>query len=135
VLQRDPARPWQWSLKSVELAAEQPAMVKAWVGQVRQRLQQLTYRPQQLLVFVNPFGGKRRARRTWQAVAAPILAAAGVDCQVVETAYQVGGWAMTRRWSSLRTPCAESRHGRADNCCASPWLLTYRATRRRPSRR
>jgi diacylglycerol kinase family enzyme len=41
-------------------------------------------------VFVNPFGGKRQARRTWTKLAEPILTAAGVACDLVETQYQVG---------------------------------------------
>lgn len=62
-------------------------------------------RPQQLLVFVNPFGGKRQARRTWAKLAEPILTAAGVDCQVVETQHQVSidqcGLAATGRVMNL----------------------------------
>lgn len=46
-------------------------------------------RPQQLVVFVNPYGGRRQARRTWLKLAEPILTAAGVHCQLVETQYQV----------------------------------------------
>jgi len=45
-------------------------------------------RPRRLLVFVNPFGGKG-AGQTWQKIAAPVLAAAGVRCQVIETWHQV----------------------------------------------
>jgi diacylglycerol kinase family enzyme len=47
-------------------------------------------RPQRLLVFVNPYGGKRQARRIWSKLAEPILTAAGVSCDLVETQHQVG---------------------------------------------
>lgn len=39
-------------------------------------------------MFVNPFGGKRQARRTWTKLAEPILSAAGVQCDLVETQHQ-----------------------------------------------
>jgi hypothetical protein len=45
-------------------------------------------RPKRLLVFVNPFGGRRQAPKVWQQVAAPVLAAVGTQCEVVETTYQ-----------------------------------------------
>lgn len=89
MLSRDPSRPWLWSINRMELAAEQPDLVKAWVHHTRQQLRALSYRPQQLLVFVNPYGGKRQARRTWAKRAEPILAAAGVGYDLVETQYQV----------------------------------------------
>jgi hypothetical protein len=44
VLTRHPARPWLWGLKRLELAADQPELVRAWVQQTRQRLRALTYR-------------------------------------------------------------------------------------------
>ena len=43
-------------------------------------------RPGALLVLVNPFGGARRARRTWRRIAEPILEAAGAR-----------GWVCRRR--------------------------------------
>jgi diacylglycerol kinase family enzyme len=48
-----------------------------WAARINNALRQATQRPRALLVFVNPFGGARRARRTWQRVAEPVLAAAG----------------------------------------------------------
>jgi hypothetical protein len=41
-------------------------------------------------VFVNPYGGKRQARRIWSKLAEPILTAAGVSCDLVETQRMVG---------------------------------------------
>jgi hypothetical protein len=44
VVSRHPARPWLWGIKRLELAAEQPDLVKAWVNSTRQRLKALSYR-------------------------------------------------------------------------------------------
>lgn len=89
VLSRHPSRPWLWSINHLELAAEQPELIKAWVQHTQQQLRALSYRSQRLLVFVNPYGGKRQARRTWAKHAQPILTAAGVKYDLVETQYQV----------------------------------------------
>lgn len=44
VLSRHPGRPWMWSIRRLELAAEQPDLVKAWVRSTRQQLRGLSYR-------------------------------------------------------------------------------------------
>ena len=44
VLSRHPGRPWLWSIRRLELAAEQPDLVKAWVRSTRQQLRGLSYR-------------------------------------------------------------------------------------------
>lgn len=48
----------------------------------------LTCRPRQLLVFVNPYGGRQKARVVWKKISAPVFAAACVQCQVIETTCQ-----------------------------------------------
>ena len=50
-------------------------------------------RPRRLLVFLNPFGGSRRARQTWDNVVKPVFDKAGVKSRAVET--QHGGHAHT----------------------------------------
>jgi diacylglycerol kinase family enzyme len=44
-------------------------------------------------VFLNPFGGSRRARQTWDNVVKPVFDKAGVKSRAVET--QHGGHAHT----------------------------------------
>lgn len=50
-------------------------------------------RPRRLLVFVNPFGGSRRAAQIWQNVVKPVFDKAGIKSSAVET--QHGGHART----------------------------------------
>eukprot|EP00882_Tetradesmus_deserticola_P025455 GHRQ01027963.1.p1 GENE.GHRQ01027963.1~~GHRQ01027963.1.p1 ORF type:complete len:319 (+),score=97.98 GHRQ01027963.1:80-1036(+) len=88
VLRRHPGRPWQWSLASLELSCEQQGRAKACAQQVQAALQQQHCRPKRLLVFVNPFGGRRQAAKVWQQTAAPVLAAVGAHCEVVQTTCQ-----------------------------------------------
>eukprot|EP00201_Polytomella_parva_P020151 CAMPEP_0175042712 /NCGR_PEP_ID=MMETSP0052_2-20121109/2737_1 /TAXON_ID=51329 ORGANISM="Polytomella parva, Strain SAG 63-3" /NCGR_SAMPLE_ID=MMETSP0052_2 /ASSEMBLY_ACC=CAM_ASM_000194 /LENGTH=356 /DNA_ID=CAMNT_0016305597 /DNA_START=642 /DNA_END=1709 /DNA_ORIENTATION=+ len=45
----------------------------------------MTNRPRNVLVLLNPFGGKRAAKEVWQTEAAPILQLARVATRVIET--------------------------------------------------
>lgn len=40
-------------------------------------------RPHRLLVFINPFGGKRRGRKIYHSVVAPLFELAGISCHVI----------------------------------------------------
>lgn len=57
--------------QSAEVAAEWALRINGAV------LRHAPQRPGALLVLVNPFGGARRARRTWRRTAEPIFEAAG----------------------------------------------------------
>ena len=59
------------SLQSAEVAAEWALRINGAV------MRHASQRPGALLVLVNPFGGARRARRTWRRTAEPIFEAAG----------------------------------------------------------
>lgn len=63
-------------------AVEGAALVRRWLRTVRCALRShaalVQRRPRRLLVFVNPFGGRRRALHIWERVARPMLRQAGV---------------------------------------------------------
>lgn len=61
------------------------ADVQAWADAVQSALNQIEGRPRKLLVFVNPFGGKRQAPIIWKAKAKKIFDQAGIDVRVVHT--------------------------------------------------
>lgn len=42
-------------------------------------------RPKHLLVYINPFGGKRRGKRVYEQKVAPLFAQAGVSTHVIGT--------------------------------------------------
>lgn len=42
-------------------------------------------RPQRLLVFVNPFGGSRRAQQIWETTVRPVFDKASIKSRAVET--------------------------------------------------
>ena len=52
--------------------------VRDWTAALNTAIRQGSYRPRKLLVFLNPYGGAKRARQVWQTVVAPIFDLAGV---------------------------------------------------------
>ncbi|KAK9833420.1 hypothetical protein WJX81_003514 [Elliptochloris bilobata] len=82
---RSRQRRCEWRRLDIVLAAPSAEVAAEWVARINGALRQAHQRPGALLVLVNPFGGARRARRTWQRTAEPILEAAGARSVVVET--------------------------------------------------
>ena len=77
-----------WRLKTISLKAETREAVKSWaqtLGRALDTASASSNRPRRLLAFVNPGSGRGRARRVWHRCAAPVFAAAGVSCDVLET--------------------------------------------------
>uniref|UniRef100_A0A0D9V6H9 DAGKc domain-containing protein n=1 Tax=Leersia perrieri TaxID=77586 RepID=A0A0D9V6H9_9ORYZ len=73
-----------------EIAAgdgEDAAAAAAWVDTMRNCLDSLG-RPKRLFILVNPFGGKKCARKIYEAEIRPLFEAAGVNVTMQETQYQ-----------------------------------------------
>eukprot|EP00877_Chromochloris_zofingiensis_P010465 jgi/Chrzof1/5672/Cz16g11060.t1 len=84
-LKRHKHKPWLWSIQKVKLSGPDIDKVKSWVNYINDSIRALTDRPRQLLVFVNPYGGARKAGKIWRKVAAPIMEMGHVKCTVVTT--------------------------------------------------
>eukprot|EP00899_Mesostigma_viride_P026663 jgi/Mesvir1/7181/Mv18209-RA.1 len=54
----------------------------------QQLSEEAPHRPKRLLVFVNPFGGKRQAEKAWSTKVLPIFNMVDIKCQVVMTQYR-----------------------------------------------
>lgn len=65
------------SMEGCHACVQDAELVHEWALRVHAALAALGQRPRNLLVFLNPFSGARRARRVWQRCAGPILDAAG----------------------------------------------------------
>ena len=57
--------------------AQSAETVRDWTAALNTAIRQGSYRPRKLLVFLNPYGGAKRARQVWQSVAQPIFDLAG----------------------------------------------------------
>lgn len=53
--------------------------VDRWQQQIRALMRTQRHRPCKLLVIVNPFGGRRRAKMLWETFAAPMMRMAGAS--------------------------------------------------------
>ncbi len=91
-----------WAPRTVAVAAPAEALLQAWCRAINAAAAAQPRRPRALLVFVNPFGGRRRAGATFARVVAPVLAAAGAECTKVTTRH--GGHA---REALLAMPAEE----------------------------
>ena len=47
--------------------------MRDWTAALNTSIRQGSYRPRKLLVFLNPYGGAKRARQVWQTVVEPIF--------------------------------------------------------------
>ncbi|EFA10927.1 ceramide kinase [Tribolium castaneum] len=71
----------RWKPHSLTLGHSDPLQVSSWVKTLQNHLQYFK-RPKRLLLFVNPFGGKRNALKIYEKYGKPLFQTAGVDVTV-----------------------------------------------------
>jgi diacylglycerol kinase family enzyme len=67
------------------LASASEGMLQDWLARINAAIAAQPRRPRRLLVFVNPFGGSRRAAQIWRSTVRPVFDKAGIKCRAVET--------------------------------------------------
>uniref|UniRef100_A0AAY5L0W9 DAGKc domain-containing protein n=1 Tax=Esox lucius TaxID=8010 RepID=A0AAY5L0W9_ESOLU len=73
-----------WSLGRTQFSCPSRGLRDQWVTQLRLALKTHSpSRPHRLLVFINPFGGKKQGRDIYQSLVAPLFELAGISCHVV----------------------------------------------------
>ncbi|XP_038604457.1 ceramide kinase-like isoform X1 [Tachyglossus aculeatus] len=76
----------RWRLDSLLCEAQDPARCREWMGRLQRALDRHgTTRPRSLLVFVNPFGGRRQAGHIYRSKVAALFHLAGIVTRVIET--------------------------------------------------
>ncbi|XP_077423728.1 ceramide kinase-like isoform X2 [Vanacampus margaritifer] len=80
-------RQHRWRCADVTFTCPQAALCRCWVSAIRELLAAIRCRPSQLLVYINPYGGKRQAKRVYQQKVAPLFALAGISTHVIVTEY------------------------------------------------
>lgn len=85
-----PAKKHSWCLQTLLLRGtsgrSDHALVHRWADAIQDHLRG-ERRPRKLLVFVNPFGGRKRAPVIYQRKVAPIFQLAGISVELVTTRY------------------------------------------------
>uniref|UniRef100_A0A8C4SDB2 Ceramide kinase-like n=1 Tax=Erpetoichthys calabaricus TaxID=27687 RepID=A0A8C4SDB2_ERPCA len=85
-VKRAPKCQQRWILDKMVFTAEDSNLRDQWVSQLSQRIEQHgQQRPQRLLVFINPFGGRGKARKIYYSRIAQLFELAGINVHVLET--------------------------------------------------
>ncbi|KAL4433742.1 hypothetical protein ABPG75_000183 [Micractinium tetrahymenae] len=88
---RGASNPAAWFPRQLVLETASEGVLDEWQQRISAAVAREPRRPRRLLVFVNPFGGSRRAAQIWQNVVKPVFDKAGIKSSAVET--QHGGHA------------------------------------------
>ncbi|XP_058809040.1 ceramide kinase isoform X2 [Phymastichus coffea] len=75
----------KWRKHTVTMSHDDPRQIASWVKTINNYLAALPQRPRKILLFVNPYGGKRKGLRIWEKRVAPLMQLAGVEAKVVVT--------------------------------------------------
>uniref|UniRef100_A0A7N6AL69 DAGKc domain-containing protein n=1 Tax=Anabas testudineus TaxID=64144 RepID=A0A7N6AL69_ANATE len=80
-------RQHRWRCAEVTFTCSDVALCQRWVSSIREQLVTITSRPKHLLVYINPYGGKRQGKRIYEQKVAPLFAQAGISTDVIVTEY------------------------------------------------
>lgn len=75
----------QWRCRDVVFFCPERSLCEAWVSAITDQLGHLSNRPKRLLVYINPFGGKRQGKRIFEHAVAPLFRKACILSDVVVT--------------------------------------------------
>ncbi|XP_062931769.1 ceramide kinase isoform X2 [Cynocephalus volans] len=79
------ARHHRWKCAQVTFGCADEQLCHLWLQTLRELLEKLTSRPKHLLVFINPFGGKRRGKQIYEKKVAPLFTLASVTADIIVT--------------------------------------------------
>ncbi|XP_060069208.1 ceramide kinase-like [Ylistrum balloti] len=80
---------FKWKVKTITFTSKEAYLCQQWVFRIRSAIEKLgLQRPESLLVFVNPFGGKRRGPKIYSEKVAPLFEMAGIRTDVIITQRQ-----------------------------------------------
>ncbi|KAK2880569.1 ceramide kinase-like [Channa argus] len=80
-------RQHRWRNSEVTFTCPDVALCQHWVSSIRELLATIASRPKRLLVYINPYGGKRQGKRIYDQKVAPLFARAGISTDVIVTEY------------------------------------------------
>ncbi|KAF5300184.1 hypothetical protein FQA39_LY11218 [Lamprigera yunnana] len=72
-----------WCYNSLTLRHSDSLQVSSWVKTIQNHLLNFYRRPKKLLLFVNPYGGKRQAMQVYEKYGKPLFNIAGIDVSVI----------------------------------------------------
>ena len=77
------ARNHRWRCRDVTFWCADEILCNQWIQALKELLEMQTCRPKQLLVYINPYGGKRQGKRIYEQKVAPLFSLASISTDVV----------------------------------------------------
>ncbi|XP_042367596.1 ceramide kinase [Plectropomus leopardus] len=78
-------RQHQWRCSDVTFHSVNQGLCEQWIQAINEQLSLLPNRPKSLLVYINPYGGKRRGKRIYEQKVAPLFRRACISADVIVT--------------------------------------------------
>ncbi|CAG0882190.1 unnamed protein product [Darwinula stevensoni] len=80
-------RSWKhrWKLCHVTFRSTDQALVSVFYHAIRQAIAAEENRPKNLLIFINPYGGKKQAKKIFEKHFSPLLHISGIQYEAIET--------------------------------------------------
>ncbi|XP_044535218.1 ceramide kinase [Gracilinanus agilis] len=75
----------RWRCGHVTFWCTDEVLCNQWIQTLRDLIKSLTCRPKHLLVYINPFGGKRQAKRVYEQKIVPLFNLASITTEVIVT--------------------------------------------------
>ncbi|XP_050756237.1 ceramide kinase isoform X2 [Gymnogyps californianus] len=79
------ARNHRWRCSDVTFWCVDERLCNQWIQALKELLEMQKSRPKQLLVYINPYGGKRQGKRIYEQKVAPLFSLASISTDVVIT--------------------------------------------------
>uniref|UniRef100_A0A4W6E7F3 DAGKc domain-containing protein n=1 Tax=Lates calcarifer TaxID=8187 RepID=A0A4W6E7F3_LATCA len=76
-------RQHQWRCSDVTFHCANQALCEQWIQVINEQLTLFTNRPKSLLVYINPYGGKRHGKRIYEQKVAPLFRCARISADVI----------------------------------------------------
>lgn len=80
--------PTHWFPRCLIISTTREGIARSWAAAINAAVATKLQRPHHLLVFINPYGGRRRALTVYQRQVAPVFEKAGIKCTVERTQFQ-----------------------------------------------
>ncbi|XP_072257726.1 ceramide kinase [Pyxicephalus adspersus] len=77
----------RWRCKAVTFWCSDEQLYCHWLQALNDLLEQLACRPKRLLVYINPYGGKKKGRQIYEKKVAPLFCLASITADVIVTEY------------------------------------------------
>ncbi|XP_068132422.1 ceramide kinase-like isoform X2 [Hyperolius riggenbachi] len=77
----------RWRCKAVTFWCSDEVLCCHWLQALNGLLDQLTWRPKHLLVYINPYGGKKKGKQIYESKVAPLFSLASISTDVIVTEY------------------------------------------------